>query len=756
MAGVYPESPYVGQQIIVGGTKKQWDGQKWVNVTHGNHELRIQSVESSLLADLVAIPPPVGTYRKVSDRYGAVVKVLPAGVTADGYMLVGTSSGTVLEVQPDQDGKIIVTHAGAKGDDSNDDGPAINSCFNYARANTATNSGWHVHFPRGTFRTSETLDYYTPVATGILITGAGYNVTVVKWMGTAGALFSNEQPVPADTAYKFQYGFNMRDMSLTTNGAARPAGSVGLHVEMLQNKAEVRNVVIFGFDMGAFIGIHAEMLTVSNSYISYNRIGLWGQGDQVDVLTLRSVTFSYNVERALLLSCPRPNIIHCHFNEGQISDHSIYRDIQVGYSKIRPQDVGKSSYATANKGNDGSRARFINNSFEGLGSKAAVLFENFDARVGIGGGNITFENNKAGLYDRPAFLEVVNPYFNVKFSGTQISSTNPNTCLINDPNAITGSYIIDEAGIGKVWADLTQYLRNGMTQDYYNRLPQLACDLQHSSDWVFSRSDDGIAKINLDSDGEGTIAIDYDQTLFTGAPSIQIQNTNCPAGFLYVNLPFSKVGTNLGVEIEVKNGSGVVLYYNKLLNLSSSTKNKCFAFDNPTTQSLTIRIFPKPYAGDVGSFSIRRPTVKHFNNEAESWFLEDTRRGVFFTRRNNQMFELAHKIQYAEVYDYTNLENGSMFCDKVNITTLASSYNTGVTSFNVVDASALAVGMFIHFKPVSSGGVSKPHYGSLTGNKITSISGNTVTIGTGLPFNVSSGDSVVACNIFRKALATKL
>lgn len=27
---VYPDSPFVGQVVSVGGTKKQWDGSKWI------------------------------------------------------------------------------------------------------------------------------------------------------------------------------------------------------------------------------------------------------------------------------------------------------------------------------------------------------------------------------------------------------------------------------------------------------------------------------------------------------------------------------------------------------------------------------------------------------------------------------------------------------------------------------------------------------------------------------------------------------
>lgn len=41
----YPDNPFIGQTIEIGGTTKQWNGYAWVNVTNGNKELRLRELE---------------------------------------------------------------------------------------------------------------------------------------------------------------------------------------------------------------------------------------------------------------------------------------------------------------------------------------------------------------------------------------------------------------------------------------------------------------------------------------------------------------------------------------------------------------------------------------------------------------------------------------------------------------------------------------------------------------------------------------
>ena len=647
---------------------------------------------------------------------------------------------------------VNVKDFGAVGDGVTDDTVAINSAFEYARSLTATNQGHKIYFPRGTYLISSTIDTYMPIATGCVIEGDGYNVTVLLWNGGSGAMLSNEQA----TNDRFQYGLFIRDMTLN-NASPRSLGSVGIHVEMLQNKAKIERVCILQFELGLFVGLHAEMLSVENCFIAYNQVGAYGQGDQTDVLTFRSTTFSYNELRALKLSSPRSIVTDCHFNEGQISDLSSYRDIQLGYSAIRTQDIGKSSYATADKGNDGSRTRFLNNSFEGIGTKAAVLFEDFDSRVGIPGGNITFENNKAALYDRPAFLEVINPYFNVKFEGTQISATSEDTCLINDNNTVTGSYVINEPYISKVWASTEQFLRNGINKEYFDSLYQYGCSLQHSGDWLVDRTT-GITLVDMDIDGSGTMEVSYDEATFVGTPSVRFYNNNCPAGYVYFMLPFRKLNGSLFLEFEVKTGGGTTLHYSKGHQISEDSKYYVFGFNNPTVQSISLRVYPKPYSNDVSSFFMDLPLVKHFNNEMESFALVDTSANKLFTNRLGQVFELIPKIPHTDILSIADKATGQWFFSQPKASIMGAAAVLGDTTITVANASTVySIGEYLHFKPQTVANVSRVHSGTVTtGNKISNIVGDTVTLATGIPFNVDNGGSVIGCKVYQQAASTKL
>lgn len=52
----YPDNPPVGQEVTIGATIKRWDGEKWVNKSFGNHELRLQDLEARVAA-LEALHP---------------------------------------------------------------------------------------------------------------------------------------------------------------------------------------------------------------------------------------------------------------------------------------------------------------------------------------------------------------------------------------------------------------------------------------------------------------------------------------------------------------------------------------------------------------------------------------------------------------------------------------------------------------------------------------------------------------------------
>jgi hypothetical protein len=87
---VYPDSPFVGQVVSVGGTRKQWDGSKWINVTHGNHELRIQASERGdigvTLAVAQALDLDVGDKVVLNDYAGATYEVVADGDTGGFYL----------------------------------------------------------------------------------------------------------------------------------------------------------------------------------------------------------------------------------------------------------------------------------------------------------------------------------------------------------------------------------------------------------------------------------------------------------------------------------------------------------------------------------------------------------------------------------------------------------------------------------------------------------------------------------------------
>lgn len=100
MANVYPINPTVGQIITVGGTRKMWDGVKWKNVTHGNHELRLQFAEKSAALMTVAQAQlsdlKVGQYVRLTDRGLGLFEVIPAGVS-DGYYIIALNNGLRLK-----------------------------------------------------------------------------------------------------------------------------------------------------------------------------------------------------------------------------------------------------------------------------------------------------------------------------------------------------------------------------------------------------------------------------------------------------------------------------------------------------------------------------------------------------------------------------------------------------------------------------------------------------------------------------------
>lgn len=119
---IYPSNPTVGEIINVGGTKKKWDGIKWVNVTHGNHELRLQFAEKSAalmtLAEAQECNLKVGRYVRLTDFANALYKVVPAAETT-GYLIEGLTSGHKLQYIPN--GVAYFDHFDFANDPATDD-----------------------------------------------------------------------------------------------------------------------------------------------------------------------------------------------------------------------------------------------------------------------------------------------------------------------------------------------------------------------------------------------------------------------------------------------------------------------------------------------------------------------------------------------------------------------------------------------------------------------------------------------------------
>jgi len=96
-------NPTLNEIRTVNGTRVQWDGTKWKNLTHGNHELRLQFAEKSAalmtLAEAQASDLKVEQYVRLTDRGNGLFKVFPTGTIANGFDSIGLPSGLVLVLQ---------------------------------------------------------------------------------------------------------------------------------------------------------------------------------------------------------------------------------------------------------------------------------------------------------------------------------------------------------------------------------------------------------------------------------------------------------------------------------------------------------------------------------------------------------------------------------------------------------------------------------------------------------------------------------
>ena len=91
---IYPENPYTGQVVNIGGTLKEWTGELWVNALEtADVSASYLSLEEAKASDLTP-----GQYVRITDRDYALAKVETEG-TADSYGIIEMANGNNLVIQ---------------------------------------------------------------------------------------------------------------------------------------------------------------------------------------------------------------------------------------------------------------------------------------------------------------------------------------------------------------------------------------------------------------------------------------------------------------------------------------------------------------------------------------------------------------------------------------------------------------------------------------------------------------------------------
>ena len=686
---------------------------------------------------------------------------LASGTVADSSQVSYTPAGAGAVARTAQ-GKmresVSVLDFGAVGDGVADDTAAFMSAF--AKIKT---SGGAIYVPAGVYKVSSTLDFFVTSPRGGRIFGDGHGATWIHWTGGADPLFSNEQ----GTANQFQYGFMFEDMTLATvaPGAsiATPlAGSTGVHAEMLQKLWGMRNVIIVGFETNLDIGVHADGGLFSKCQFGYGDTGVNAYGDQADCLVFHACWFTGNKTRGLILSSPRPVVDSCFFGPALVfSDTANYSDIQIGWQAVRAGDIGKSSYLTAAAGNAAVKAKIINNAFEGDGSAPQIIIKNIDTDTKRFA-DLVFENNSFASYGRPCAVRIEKAYDAVTFRGNRMSKSAGSTASFLDITSGTmGELVVDERHIADIWPSQEQLWTYGASQDLFDELPVVASSVMYQlagGSWNVNNegSAAGITLVDLDFDGQQNIKVTYGS--LTGVPGVRIRHPSCPAGWVYVAFGIEQSSGALAVNVDAKNGSGVTLFSRTMLPVSKGKRRVVFGFNNPILQNIDVRIYPRP-GTTSGDFVITEPLVKHGDGSAQSQSLVDTKTGMRFTQRLNQIHDWAGRIPFAELADWSNLATGRWFVGSAKQTTInnVGGYSAGATSIIVADGTKVAVDDYLYFKPATASGLSNIHRATATtGNKVNSVSSNTIGLATGLSYAVPDGGSVIACPVYQRAASTKL
>ncbi|MNQ15162.1 hypothetical protein D3C85_281280 [compost metagenome] len=619
-------------------------------------------------------------------------------------------------------------------------------------------TGGGIYVPSGVYDIDASTNFWTGPIRGFSLRGDGLRGTTFRWTGTTGHMFTNEQPTPN----QFQYGVVFRDMEITARHGAivEPVtGSVGIHLEMAQNQWVMENLYLAGFDTNIDIGVHSEGGKINKVWTGYAGTGLNLYGDQADGIDLQGVWFVYNKLTGCRVSSPRPTFDTCMFvSLNGFSDPVNYTDMRIGWQAVRPEDIGKTSYLTSDRGNAAIKARIHNCNFEGSNGSQAIIVQNFDSSTTIFDG-LSFENNFFALYARPVAIRWITPYNNVSSAFNKIESTDTAASLHAVIPIDQGLMEVNEPFVHRVFNTNAQFWQNGAKKSDFDRLSTIASSaLFASPGWTVNNlgTGSGLTLVDLDYDGRNGIKVDY--TNITPLAPFSFVDTSCPAGMVHMDFDIEATG-NGRINIDARDAASAVIFAKNSIRIGPSGKRRItFGFNNPSTQSITIRIYLLDFVG-AGSLTLGEVLFKHGDGSARSFNTKDTATGLRFTTRNNQVFEGAMRVPRQRISDAANFATGHWFTGDQTFSTInnVGGYAAGATSIVVANATGMAVGDYMFFKGATASGRSPIYQSTITtGNKISNIVGNTITLATGIPFNMADGGRVLTTKVFREAASTLL
>ncbi|MCY1358121.1 hypothetical protein D9M69_446450 [compost metagenome] len=296
-------------------------------------------------------------------------------------------------------------------------------------------------------------------------------------------------------------------------------------------------------------------------------------------------------------------------------------------------------------------------------------------------------------------------------------------------------------------------------RDDFNRLPNIASSaLFASPGWTVNNigAGSGITLVDLDYDGRNGIKVDYSS--ITPLAPFSFVDSSCPAGMVYMSFDIEATG-NGRINIDARDAGSAVLWAKNSIRIGPTQKRRItFGFNNPSTQSITIRVYLLDFAGS-GSLTLGEVLFKHGDGSARSFNTLDTATGLRFTTRNNQVFEGAMRVPRQRISDAANFATGHWFTGDQVFTTInnVGGYAAGATSIVVANATGMAIGDYMFFKGNTASGRSPIYQSTITtGNKISNIAGTTITLATGLPFAIADGGRVLTTKVFREAASTLL